>query len=116
MESKAKDEGKILRRRGRSFGGFDLTNRVNGDARKGDFNIFRTKSTLSKQNSLLPTRKEEMETPRPEGGATGLDESANKSVPTGRYFASLRGPELDQVKDEYNLSNYQRRPMLKVYK
>ncbi|KAE8710838.1 Guard cell S-type anion channel SLAC1 [Hibiscus syriacus] len=98
-ESKAKDERKILRRSGRSFGGFDSTNRVNGEARKGDFNIFRTKSTLSKQNSLLPTRKEkEMETQRPEG-ATGLDESANKSVPAGRYFAALRGPELDQVKD-----------------
>ncbi|XWS61880.1 hypothetical protein CRYUN_Cryun07bG0162400 [Craigia yunnanensis] len=98
-ESKAKDERKVLRRSGRSFGGFDSANRAGGEARKGDFNIFRTKSTLSKQNSLLPTRKErEMVSQRTEGAA-GLDESLNKSVPAGRYFAALRGPELDQVKD-----------------
>ena len=100
-ESKAKDERKVLRRSGRSFGGFDSANRAGGEARKGDFNIFRTKSTLSKQNSLLPTRKErEMESQRTEG-ATDLDESLNKSVPAGRYFAALRGPELDQVKVTY---------------
>ncbi|XVF10725.1 hypothetical protein REPUB_Repub07fG0207300 [Reevesia pubescens] len=98
-ESKAKDERKVLRRSGRSFGGFDSANRIGGEAKKGDFDIFRTKSTLSKQNSLLPTRKEkEMESQRTEAAA-GLDESVNKSVPAGRYFAALRGPELDQVKD-----------------
>ncbi|XP_021298397.1 guard cell S-type anion channel SLAC1 [Herrania umbratica] len=98
-EAKAKDERKVLRRSGRSFGGFDSAIRVGGEARKGDFDIFRTKSTLSKQNSLLPTRKErETESQRTEG-ANGLDESVNNSVPAGRYFAALRGPELDQVKD-----------------
>ena len=100
-ESKAKDERKVLRRSGRSFGGFDSVNKAGGEPGKGDFNIFRTKSTLSKQNSLLPTRKErETEFQRTEG-ATGLDESLNKSVPAGRYFAALRGPELDQVKVTY---------------
>lgn len=100
-ESKAKDERKVLQRNGRSFGGFDSANshRVGGEAKKADFDIFRTKSTLSKQNSLLPTIKEreKTETQRTEGGA-GLDESVNESVPAGRYFAALRGPELDQVK------------------
>ncbi|MBA0763850.1 hypothetical protein Gotri_013250, partial [Gossypium trilobum] len=42
VESKAKDEKKVLRRSGRSFGGFDSANRVGAEARKGDFNIFRT--------------------------------------------------------------------------
>lgn len=103
VESKAKDEKKVLRRSGRSFGGFDSANRVGAEARKGDFNIFRTKSTLSKQNSLLPTRKEkEMENQRAEG-ATGLNEPVNKSVPVGRYFDALRGPELDQVKDSEDI-------------
>ncbi|XP_007040040.2 PREDICTED: guard cell S-type anion channel SLAC1 [Theobroma cacao] len=98
-EAKAKDERKVLQRSGRSFGGFDSATRVGGEARKGDFDIFRTKSTLSKQNSLLPARKErETESQRTEG-ANGLDESVNNSVPAGRYFAALRGPELDQVKD-----------------
>ncbi|GFS34260.1 C4-dicarboxylate transporter/malic acid transport protein [Actinidia rufa] len=32
-------------------------------------------------------------------GFEGGDESVNRSVPAGRYFAALRGPELDQVKD-----------------
>ncbi|KAL5748605.1 hypothetical protein ACOSQ2_025902 [Xanthoceras sorbifolium] len=99
-ESKAKDERKVLPRSGRSFGGFDSTIRIGGEARKGDFSIFKTKSTLSKQNSLMPTRKEkEMESQRIDGSGRLDDESVNKSVPAGRYFAALRGPELDQVKD-----------------
>ncbi|XP_011029368.1 PREDICTED: guard cell S-type anion channel SLAC1-like, partial [Populus euphratica] len=36
-ETKAKDE----RRAGRSFGGFDSASRVNREARKGDFSIFK---------------------------------------------------------------------------
>ncbi|GMP96065.1 hypothetical protein CsSME_00044872 [Camellia sinensis var. sinensis] len=102
-ESKAaKDERRLLSRSGNSFGGFGSVNRVSGEAiRRTDFSIFRTKSTLGKQHSLLPTRKEgEMENQRNEGyGSGGVDESVNKSVPAGRYFAALRGPELDQVKD-----------------
>ncbi|CAK7335389.1 unnamed protein product [Dovyalis caffra] len=98
-ETKAKDERRVLPRSGRSFGGFDSVNRVNGEARKGDFSIFKTKSTLSKQNSLLPSRKErEMESQRVDAD-NGLDESVHNTVPAGRYFAALRGPELDQVKD-----------------
>ncbi|PON64088.1 Voltage-dependent anion channel [Trema orientale] len=101
-ESKAKDERRALPRSGRSFGGFDSANRIGIEGRKGDFSIFKTKSTLSKQNSLLPSRKDhqrEMESQRTEGSTEGLDESVNRSVPAGRYFAALRGPELDQVKD-----------------
>ncbi|PON57450.1 Voltage-dependent anion channel [Parasponia andersonii] len=101
-ESKAKDERRALPRSGRSFGGFDSANRFGIEGRKGDFSIFKTKSTLSKQNSLLPSRKDhqrEMESQRREGSTEGLDESVNRSVPAGRYFAALRGPELDQVKD-----------------
>lgn len=108
-ESRIKDGKSVLARNGKSFAGFGSINgRVNGgEGRKGDFNMFRTKSSLSKQNSLLPSRKErererererEIEFPnRPDDEAIG--ESVNKSVPAGRYFAALRGPELDQVKD-----------------
>lgn len=98
-ESKAKDERRSLPRSGRSFGGFDSAIRIGMDGRKCDhFNLFKTKSTLSKQNSLLPQKKErEMESQRTEGSVGG-DESVNTSVPAGRYFAALRGPELDQVK------------------
>ncbi|KAJ6714567.1 hypothetical protein OIU85_026105 [Salix viminalis] len=61
--------------------------------------MFKTKSTPSKQNSLLPSWKErEMESQRVDGD-NGPDESAHDTVPAGRYFAALRGPELDQVKD-----------------
>ncbi|CAK9173124.1 unnamed protein product [Ilex paraguariensis] len=100
-ESKAKDERRVLSRSGTSLGGFGSVQRMGADGRKGDFSIFRTKSTLGKQNSLLPQRKEnEMEYSQKNDGTGGLDdESVNRSVPAGRYFAALRGPELDQVKD-----------------
>lgn len=100
-ESKAEDGRKVnLPRSGRSFGGFDSVTRVGMEGRRGDFSIFKTKpSNLSKQNSLLPTRKErDVESQRTNDGYGGVDESANESVPAGRYFAALRGPELDQVK------------------
>lgn len=100
-DSKAKDERRGLPRSGRSFGGFDSAARIGVEARnRGDFSIFKTKSTLSKQNSHMPTRKEKgMETPKIDGAAKLDDESVNRSVPAGRYFAALRGPELDEVKD-----------------
>ncbi|KAJ4843505.1 Guard cell S-type anion channel slac1 [Turnera subulata] len=101
-ETKAKDERRALPRSGRSFGGFDSANRFGGEARKGDFSIFKTKSTLSKQNSLLPTRKDrsdQIESQKVDG-SNPLDDSVhNNDVPAGRYFAALRGPELDEVKD-----------------
>lgn len=84
-------ERMALPRSGRSFGGFDSTI-IEG--KKGDFSMFRTKSTLSKQNSLLPLKKDH----QMDQSCEGRDESENKSVPVGRYFAALRGPELDQVK------------------
>lgn len=100
-ESKAKNERSALPRSGRSFGGFGEAQRIGvGEGRKGDFNIFRTKSTLGKQNSLLPLRKEtDMDFQKNDTGFDGADDSVNKSVPAGRYFAALTGPELDQVKD-----------------
>lgn len=100
-ESKAKNERTALPRSGRSFGGFGEAQRIGvNEGRKGDFNIFRTKSTLGKQNSLLPLRKERgMDFYfQKNDGSDGADESLNKSVPAGRYFAALTGPELDQVK------------------
>ncbi|GLU05683.1 hypothetical protein SLE2022_227680 [Rubroshorea leprosula] len=99
-ESEARDDRRILQRSGRSFGGFDAGDRIGRDARRSDFNIFRTKSTLYKQNSLLPTRKErsEMESKRTDD-SNRVDDSVDRSVPAGRYFAALRGPELDKVKD-----------------
>ncbi|KAK6935282.1 Transporter protein SLAC1/Mae1/ Ssu1/TehA [Dillenia turbinata] len=83
-ESKSKDERKVtLTRNGRSFGGFTAANRVGGEPRKGDFSIFRTKSTLGKQNSLLPIRKEcDADFHRSDGhghGHGGHDESEHRS-------------------------------------
>ncbi|OWM71908.1 guard cell S-type anion channel SLAC1 [Punica granatum] len=104
-ESRGGDnERKVLSRSGLSFGGFESANRVVGEGTgKGDFSMFRTKSTLSKQNSLLPSRKERENNldshQRNNEGSGGPEESVNKSVPVGRYFAALRGPELDEVKD-----------------
>ncbi|PRQ17935.1 putative voltage-dependent anion channel [Rosa chinensis] len=106
-ESKSdKDEiiGVNLPRSGRSLGGFDSINRFGMEGRKGDFSIFKTKSSNpSRQNSLLPSKKErsEMESQKTDGA--GLDESVDTSVPAGRYFAALRGPELDQVKDDEDI-------------
>ncbi|KAM0020410.1 putative transporter protein SLAC1/Mae1/ Ssu1/TehA [Helianthus debilis subsp. tardiflorus] len=93
------NEIKTLPRSGNSFGGFSSSHGVEINGKKGDFNMFRTKSTLGKQNSfMLPLRKESG-VDKGEEGVGLLDESVNKSVPAGRYFAALTGPELDQVKD-----------------
>ncbi|KAJ9173495.1 hypothetical protein P3X46_016618 [Hevea brasiliensis] len=103
-ECKAKYETRALPRSGRSFGGFDSIDRINiGETRKGDFSIFKTKATLSKQNSLMPGRKEkDIESQRLDG-SNGHDDSVNEGVPAGRYFAALRGPELDQIKDHEDI-------------
>lgn len=83
-----------------------------GAARRGDFSMFRTKSTLSKQNSLLPSRIREPDLelpPHVEGpsvGRQGGEDPLNKSVPAGRYFAALRGPELDEVRVSRNSSSH----------
>uniref|UniRef100_J3M0L6 C4-dicarboxylate transporter/malic acid transport protein n=1 Tax=Oryza brachyantha TaxID=4533 RepID=J3M0L6_ORYBR len=71
---------------------------------RGDLCMFRTKSTLSKQNSLLPSRIREPDfelPPHVEGLSVGRqgEDPLNRSVPAGRYFAALRGPELDEVRD-----------------
>lgn len=100
-ETKGRDDKKSLPRSGRSFAGFETRGIINGgDVRKADFSIFRTKSTLSKQNSLLPSviRERDIENSlRTEDGET-KDESIDANVSAGRYFAALRGPELDEVK------------------
>lgn len=101
-ESKTKDQGKLLSRSGNSFGDYGAARRV-VEGRKGDFSIFKTKSALSRQNSALPRRESGIDhIQKNDVSAGGLqlddDKSVNKSVPAGRYFAALRGPELDQVK------------------
>ncbi|KAL8525060.1 hypothetical protein ACS0TY_014606 [Phlomoides rotata] len=93
-----------LPRSGKSFAGFGSSHATNSAelARKGDFNIFRTKSNLVRQNSKIPLRKESGVIDSAQFNdvfGIGVDESVNKSVPAGRYFAALTGPELDQVKD-----------------
>ncbi|KAJ8511815.1 hypothetical protein OPV22_002249 [Ensete ventricosum] len=99
---KAKADNRVLSRNGKSLGGLSATG---GDAahRKGDFNIFRTKSTLgSRQNSLLPSRREnrpDLHCANGAPGSAGMGDRVTDSVPAGRYFAALRGPELDQVRD-----------------
>ncbi|PWA34459.1 C4-dicarboxylate transporter/malic acid transport protein [Artemisia annua] len=101
--NKAQNEIKSLPRSGRSFSGFASSHGVDANVKKGDFNMFRTKSTLSKQNSfMLPLRKDSGVNQFHKNGEEGvglLDETFDKSVPAGRYFAALTGPELDQVKD-----------------
>ncbi|WOG81686.1 hypothetical protein DCAR_0100837 [Daucus carota subsp. sativus] len=103
-QSQAKTGRGVLPRSGNSFAGYGEVHRFGAlnDGRRENFNMFRTKSTLGKQNSLLPIRKDSgidhvMQ------NLDGLDgsnyESVNRSVPAGRYFAACTGPELDQVKD-----------------
>ncbi|KAI3913790.1 hypothetical protein MKW92_017571 [Papaver armeniacum] len=117
-ESKAKDDKRAMLSSGKSFGGFGSISSREG-IKKGDFSMFRTKSTLSKQNSLLPTLRKDHSSAAASngvdchktdfhgglGGGEGSfdDESVNKSVPAGRYFAALRGAELDQVKDSEDI-------------
>ncbi|KAK3012162.1 hypothetical protein RJ639_010461 [Escallonia herrerae] len=113
-ESNAKNTRHVLlERSGRSFGGFGSSHRTSNGAdqgRKGDFNLFRTKSTLTKQHSAILSnlRKEvdQMDVDRENndrGSGRGDDEHVNESVPAGRYFAALKGPELDQVKDSEDI-------------
>ncbi|GER34555.1 C4-dicarboxylate transporter/malic acid transport protein [Striga asiatica] len=82
-------ETKTLSRSGNSFGGFGSAHR-----NKGDFRMFRTKSNLVGQNSNLVDNND---TSGP------LNEPLDQSVPAGRYFAALRGPELDEVKDSEDI-------------
>lgn len=59
-QSKAKNGKGVLSRSGNSFAAYGEAQRfgVINDGRRENFNMFRTKSTLGKQNSLLPLRKE----------------------------------------------------------
>ncbi|KAJ4811888.1 Guard cell S-type anion channel SLAC1 [Rhynchospora pubera] len=91
------DGSTSLHRSGTSLG--RLRDGVGGGVpRKGDFSIFRTKSTLNKQNSLLPSRELD-----PHVSGLMQEDPVNKSVPAGRYFAALRGPELDEVRDSEDI-------------
>lgn len=73
--------------------------------KQGDLSIFKTKATLSKQNSLMPGKKEkEMESQRFDG-PNGHDDPVNEGVHAGRYFATPRGPALDEIK-VYRLISY----------
>ncbi|KAL8170243.1 hypothetical protein V2J09_022047 [Rumex salicifolius] len=113
---KEREDGiKYIPRSGRSFGGFG---KINGNhigeavTRKGDFNMFRTKSTLSKQNSFLPMKDTKANYQQKNFNNANSKDGSNQenddtSVPAGRYFAALRGPELDQVKDTE--ANYQQK-------
>ncbi|XP_020548433.1 guard cell S-type anion channel SLAC1 [Sesamum indicum] len=98
-----KRERKALPRSGKSFGGFGSAYATGAEVRKGDFSIFKTKSTLVKQNSKLPLRKESGVDLQYNDVSGGIDESVNESVPAGRYFAALRGPELDEVKESEDI-------------
>ncbi|KAJ3680071.1 hypothetical protein LUZ60_016349 [Juncus effusus] len=95
-----RDEAAALPRSGKSLSG---PIRGGVHERKRDFNLFRTKSTLSKQNSLLPSR--ELDNLQNMDGLSGVreEDAVNMSVPAGRYFAALRGPELDQVRDSEDI-------------
>ncbi|KAH0643177.1 hypothetical protein KY290_034782 [Solanum tuberosum] len=102
--SKDKNERKILGRSGKSFGGFGVNGTTGIEARnKGDFNMFRTKSTIARQSSKIPLRKESGIELQNNNVKEGLNDHVKKSVPAGRYFDALTGPELDQVKDSEDI-------------
>ncbi|KAK9103526.1 hypothetical protein Sjap_020780 [Stephania japonica] len=109
LQRESKDDRKLLSRSGESFGGFRSANGSGAvlEGRRGDFSIFRTKSALSKQNSLLPLKKETdsdlNKTDQSNLNRDHHEDPVNRSVPAGRYFAALRGPELDQVKDNEDI-------------
>ncbi|XP_057775650.1 guard cell S-type anion channel SLAC1 [Salvia miltiorrhiza] len=106
LNGKKTESKAALPRSGNSFGGFGSAYRSGGaEERKGDFSIFRTKSSLVRQNSKLPLRKESGNIDSQYNDApSGVDDSINKSdLPAGRYFAALTGPELDQVKDSEDI-------------
>lgn len=80
---------------------------VDGGLRKGDFSMFRTKSGLG---VVATARKENEAGPNNHTGESGAlhgaraeDCRVSDSVPAGRYFAALRGPELDQVRDSEDI-------------
>ncbi|XP_073302422.1 guard cell S-type anion channel SLAC1 [Primulina huaijiensis] len=87
-----------LARSGNSFGGFGCAER-----KKGDFNIFRTRSGIVRQNSRLPFRRDSGTNVEQSDGLGGIDESVEETVPAGRYFAALTGPELDQIKESEDI-------------
>ncbi|XP_021754023.1 guard cell S-type anion channel SLAC1-like [Chenopodium quinoa] len=98
LKGTQQNERVALSRSGRSLGGLGAksSGAVVREVKKGDFSMFKTKSSLTKQNSLMPMKKEctnEVDYNQK------IKVSADDSVPAGRYFAALRGPELDQVKD-----------------
>lgn len=105
-----KDGRRLLTRSGKSLGAYGSRERTTAAAvegRRGDFNMFRTKSTLSRQSSVLHRKSETgigMDSYQKNdisgggGAGGGVEESMKRSVPAGRYFAALRGPELDEVK------------------
>ncbi|KAJ6426700.1 hypothetical protein OIU84_022317 [Salix udensis] len=67
------------------------------------FSAFHRETRAKDEIRVLPRRKErEMESQRVDGD-NGPDESAHDTVPAGRYFAALRGPELDQVKQSLDI-------------
>ncbi|KAL8170251.1 hypothetical protein V2J09_022055 [Rumex salicifolius] len=92
-----KDGIKYLPRSGRSFGGFG---KINGNhigeaaTRKGDFNMFRTKSTLSKQNSFLPMKDIEANYQQNNFNNANSKDGSNQenddaSVPAGSFGVCL---------------------------
>ncbi|KAL4188086.1 hypothetical protein AMTRI_Chr09g22160 [Amborella trichopoda] len=101
--NKEERRSKLLTRSGNSFGEFRGAARVT-DVRRGEFNLFRTKTTLSRQNSLLPLRKlAEQDVHHHHPPLPQAEEDVDLEVPAGRYFAALQGPELDEVKDSEDI-------------
>ncbi|WOL10006.1 hypothetical protein Cni_G18760 [Canna indica] len=97
---------RVLTPNGKNYLGGPGATSGTGDQRKGDFSMFRTKSTLgmvSRQNSFLLMRRDTEQDHQQQAdgisAAAGTDDMVHGSVPAGRYFAALRGPELDQVRD-----------------
>lgn len=95
-ETNRSRRGGDRRSTGKSFGGFSHGGGEHW--RKRSFSMFRS--------TMLPRLKEEEmdQAAMPEGfGRLGSDGSMRQRVPNaGRYFAALKGPELDQIKVSEN--------------
>lgn len=93
--NESKNDRRVLERNGRSF---ERIGSIVGEGKKGDFSMFRTKSSVNRNN--VPGWLESVVEAQRADSKEGSEESASEQdVPNaGRYFDALRGPELDQVK------------------
>lgn len=93
--NESENDRRVLERNGRSFGRIGS---IVGEGKKGDFSMFRTKSSVNR-NSVPGWLESVVEAQRADSKEGSEESESEQNVPNaGRYFDALRGPELDQVK------------------